>query len=85
MFSKEKLAPVLRFIDTNFEFDERCSIDLRNYILAKGYATYYDDVLMLTPMGESIAGYVNPTSDEDEEDLTEGFYYMDHNGEDDYE
>lgn len=82
MYPQEQVAIELSFIDTNFEFSERCPVELRNYILSKGYAAYYDDVLMLTPMGESLAGYA-PVSDE-EEDLTEGFHYMNHYG-DEYE
>lgn len=81
----KELATELSYVDNNFEFSEGCSFELRNYILGKGYASYYDDVLMLTPMGESLAGYVDEDKRENpEEDLTEGFHYMNHYG-DEYE
>ncbi len=74
----QKLTDVkseLKYIEDNFEFSDDCPIELRNHLLGKGYVNYYDDVLMLTPMGESLIGIYT------EEDEEEGFFYKDHDGE----
>ena len=72
MFSKAKVLSELLYVDINFEFSDECSIELRNYILGNNLAYYYDDVLMLTPSGETLIGL---DDGEDYDDRYDNPYY----------
>jgi hypothetical protein len=76
--NKKVVTKELKHVELNFEFSEDCPIELRNYLLGKGYVNYYDDVLMLTHQGELQVGYTKEElqemyGDEDEKDISESF------------
>ena len=72
----------LEYIDKNYEFSEDCARDRQNFILSSGLAYYYDGTLMLTNGGELAIGYTAEEIglDNDEEDITEAFYYTEEFG-----
>ena len=57
MYSKKELVKELTYIDCHCLFSSNCSNDFKHYLKTQGYVECYDDVLMLTPLGEKIVGY----------------------------
>lgn len=76
----QKIIEELKYIDENYEFSKSADEDVKNYVKDKGLVDYYDGVLLLTNLGELEVGYTREEigmENEDTQDITEGFFYMD--------
>ena len=87
MITRNTVKKELLYIDKVMEFSLGASKEMQNFILDNSLAKYYDQVLMLTNVGELAAGYTEEQigmMDDDEDDITESFFYKDEGDNDGY-
>lgn len=73
----EKLKRELNYVSLKYNFSGSCNKDMQNEMFKKGLVEYVEGVVMLTPLGEQAIGMnVKEIYGEDEEDITEAFFYM---------
>lgn len=78
----EKLKRELKYININYDFSKSCNEDVRQEMFDKGLVDFVEGSVMLTPSGEKAIGIdVAELYGEDEEDISEGFFYLDQEGE----
>lgn len=56
MYSQKQIKEELEHIDINYDFSESCDADFKNYLVRQNYVRSFDDMIMLTLVGEIAVG-----------------------------